>query len=114
MKDVYGGGNLLNGNSQAALQEISVQTGGFSAEYGGANGGIVNITTKTGGSEWTSRVGLETSIGSDAGTDPDKLYSDGYQNINFDFGGPISDNVKVYLSLESRSLEEAFHIATSQ
>ena len=102
VKDVYGGGNLLNGNSQAALQEISVQTGGFSAEYGGANGGIVNITTKTGGSEWTSRVGLETSIGSDAGTDPDKLYSDGYQNINFDFGGPINDNVKVYLSVESR------------
>ena len=102
VKDIYGGGNLLSGNSQAALQEISVQTGGFSAEYGGANGGIINITTKTGGSEWTSRVGLETSLGSDSGTDPDKLYSDGYQNINFDFGGPISDNVKVYLSVESR------------
>ena len=102
VKDVYGGGNLLNGNSQAALQEISVQTGGFSAEYGGANGGIVNITTKTGGSAWTSRVGFETSIGADPSTDPDKLYTDGYQNVNFDFGGPISDNVKVYLSVESR------------
>ena len=102
VKDVYGGGNLLNGNSQAALQEISVQTGGFSAEYGGANGGIVNITTKTGGSEWSSRVGLETSIGADPSTDPDKLYTDGYQNVNFDFGGPISDNIKVYLSVESR------------
>ncbi|MFL2510911.1 MAG: TonB-dependent receptor domain-containing protein [Candidatus Neomarinimicrobiota bacterium] len=103
VKDVYGGGNLLNGNSQAALQEISVQTGGFSAEYGGANGGIVNITTKTGGSAWSSRVGVETSIGSDPGTDPDKLYTDGYENINFDFGGPISDNIKVYLSVESRN-----------
>ncbi len=102
VKDVYGGGNLLNGNSQAALQEISVQTGGFSAEYGGANGGIVNITTKTGGSAWTSRVGFETSIGADPSTDPDKLYTDGYKNVNFDFGGPISDNVKVYLSVESR------------
>ena len=102
VKDVYGGGNLLNGNSQAALQEISVQTGGFSAEYGGANGGIVNITTKTGGSAWSSRVGVITSLGSEAGTDPDKLYSDGYNNVNFDFGGPISDNVKVYLSVESR------------
>ena len=102
VKDVYSGGNLLNGNSQAALQEVSVQTGGFSAEYGGANGGIVNITTKTGGSEWSSRVGVITSLGSDASTDPDKLYSDGYNNVNFDFGGPISDNVKVYLSVESR------------
>ena len=101
VKDVYGGGNLLNGNSQAALQEISVQTGGFSAEYGGANGGIVNITTKTGGSDWTSRVGFESSLGADPSTDPDKLYTDGYQNVNFDFGGPISDNIKVYLSVES-------------
>ena len=102
VKDVYGGGNLLNGNSQAALQEISVQTGGFSAEYGGANGGIVNITTKTGGSDWSSRVGVESSLGADAGTDPDKLYTDGYQNVNFDFGGPISENIKVYLSVESK------------
>jgi outer membrane receptor protein involved in Fe transport len=102
VKDVYGGGNILSGNSQAALQEISVQTGGFSAEYGGANGGIVNITTKTGGSDWSSRVGFETSLGADPDTDPDKLYTDGYQNINFDFGGPINDNMKVYLSVESR------------
>ena len=33
---------------------------------------------------------------------PTKLYSDGYQNVNFDFGGPISDNVKVYLSIEAK------------
>ena len=103
VKDVYSGGNILSGNSQAALQEVSVQTGGFSAEYGGANGGIVNITTKTGGSAWSSRVGLETSVGSDPGTDPDKLYTDGYENINFDFGGPISENAKIYLSIESRN-----------
>jgi len=102
VKDVYGGGNLLNGNSQSSLQEISVQTGGFSAEYGGANGGIVNITTKTGGTQWRSKVGAEMSLGADASTDPDKLYSDGYQNVNFDFGGPISDNVKVYLSIEAK------------
>ena len=79
-----------------------MQTGGFSAEYGGANGGIVNITTKTGGSDWSSRVGVETSLGADAGTDPDKLYTDGYQNVNFDFGGPISENIKVYLSVEAK------------
>jgi len=104
VKDVYGGGNILAGNSQAALQEISVQTGGFSAEYGGANGGIINITTKTGGSDWSSRVGFETSIGADPDTNPDKLYTDGYQNINFDFGGPINDNIKVYFSVENREV----------
>ena len=73
VKDVYGGGNFINGNSQTALQEVSVQTGGFSAEYGGANGGIVNITTKTGGTQWRSKVEAISSMGSDAGTDPDAL-----------------------------------------
>jgi outer membrane receptor protein involved in Fe transport len=102
VKDVYGGGNFINGNSQTALQEISVQTGGFSAEYGGANGGIVNITTKTGGTQWRSKVEAISSMGSNAGTDPDALYSDGYQNVNFDVGGPIGENVKLYLSIEQR------------
>ena len=102
VKDAYGGGNFINGNSQTALQEVSVQTGGFSAEYGGANGGIVNITTKTGGSAWRSKVEAIASLGEKNGTDPDKLYSDGYQNFNFDVGGPIGDNVKLYMSIEQR------------
>jgi outer membrane receptor protein involved in Fe transport len=34
-----------------AIQEVSVQTSGYSAEYGRATGGLVNVVTKSGGNE---------------------------------------------------------------
>lgn len=36
-----------------AIQEISVQTGGFEAEYGRAVGGILNVITKSGGNRFS-------------------------------------------------------------
>ena len=36
-----------------AIQEVSVQTSGFGAEYGRATGGIVNVVTKSGGNEFS-------------------------------------------------------------
>lgn len=39
-----------------AIEEVEVQTGGFSAEYGKALGGIVNAVTKTGGNKFEGIV----------------------------------------------------------
>ena len=36
-----------------AIQEISLQTGGFEPEYGSAIGGVVNVVTKSGGNEFS-------------------------------------------------------------
>lgn len=38
--------------SQEAVQEFQIQTNGYSAEYGRAAGGVVNIVTKTGSNEF--------------------------------------------------------------
>lgn len=53
---------------QASVAEMTVQTGGFNAEYGNAMSGIVNIVTKSGGSSheaWTrfvdDHIGIEKS-----------------------------------------------------
>ncbi|MDA7641425.1 TonB-dependent receptor [Candidatus Marinimicrobia bacterium] len=102
VKDLFGGGNFTGQVNQEALQEVSVQAGGASAEYGGANGGVINLTTRAGGSKWSFGVNYLTSVG-DTGysTKKDKLYSDGYENVTFDFGGPISDNLKMYLSVQN-------------
>ena len=39
-----------------AIQQVQVQTGGFGAEFGRSVGGVVNIITKSGGSEWHGGV----------------------------------------------------------
>ncbi|MCK5332162.1 MAG: hypothetical protein KAK01_12175, partial [Candidatus Marinimicrobia bacterium] len=103
VRNQWNGGNLTNGISRSGTQEVSVQTGGFSAEYGSANGGVVNITSKSGGSTWLGSVEYVTSLGSDPGTDPDAIYDFGYSLLNFDFGGPISKNIRFYFNVEKYS-----------
>jgi hypothetical protein len=54
-------GEVLNGKPNASggsnlplafLEELSVQSGGYAAEYGGAMGGVVNVVTKSGTNEF--------------------------------------------------------------
>lgn len=84
------------------LDEVSVNTGGYAAEYGGAMGGVVNSVTKSGTNNWKGSVfGMWT---------PSGLYgSPRYENrknsalsgrsefgnelnIGFEVGGPIIKN----------------------
>jgi outer membrane receptor protein involved in Fe transport len=44
-----------------AIQELQVLTGGFSAEYGQALSGVVNIVTKEGGSKYSGRIEFESA-----------------------------------------------------
>jgi hypothetical protein len=54
------GGSFTNVNLHA-VQEIQVLTGGFDAQYGGAQSGIVNVVTKEGGPQY--RASLEYIYG---------------------------------------------------
>ena len=47
-------GGSYTGVNLNAVQEIQVLTGGFSAEYGDAQSGIVNVVTKEGGQRYTA------------------------------------------------------------
>ena len=42
------GGSQFQGINRTAVQEVTVQTGGFNAEYGNAQSGVINIVTKDG------------------------------------------------------------------
>ena len=53
--DPYLGGSDLN-ISQDALEEISVQAGGYTAEFGGANAGIVRGQIKSGTPNWKASL----------------------------------------------------------
>ena len=84
-------GSRMNDVSKNAVEEIVLMTGGFSAEYGNAMGGVVNVTTKEGGSTYAGALRYKT----------DKLSSGSqyYQNLNlYDFamGGPIYNDIRFF------------------
>ncbi|MCU0643476.1 MAG: TonB-dependent receptor [bacterium] len=61
VEDPVGGGfgSSIDVNS---IQELSVLTGGFNAEYGDAMSGIINITTKEGKQIYTGKIQYESSM----------------------------------------------------
>jgi hypothetical protein len=72
-----------------ALQEITVQAGGYTAEYGGANGGLIQQNLKSGGEEIHASLQLETDNFTDPGHKFLNTYSYGYSMIVGTFSGPI-------------------------
>lgn len=58
--------NVLSGNSaaqvsDAAIEQMSFQVGGYEAKYGQAQSGIINVTTKTGAPTYSAMADLVTS-----------------------------------------------------
>lgn len=104
VKNRWTGGNLTSSLSQSGTEQISVQAGGFSAEYGGANGGVINVATKSGGDNVSGSVEMVQDLGSTTpGTDKDAMYSYGTQIFNIDVGGPLSSTIRWYLNAEMES-----------
>lgn len=46
----------------SALQTVDVLTSGFSAEFGNAQSGVINMVPKEGGDKWTSRIDLSMDL----------------------------------------------------
>jgi hypothetical protein len=67
-----------------AVEEVNLLTGGYGAEYGSAQSGIINYITKRGGQHWTGAV----NFGTDAFLPKD--YSYGISRLEASLGGPIS------------------------
>jgi hypothetical protein len=89
---------------QDAIEEIQVQAGGYTAEYGGANAGIVRTDLKSGGpslktsaqyitDNWTFK-GSNDRYNGEQNLD---TYSYGYNDLTASISGPLAgDHVKVY------------------
>ncbi len=91
-----------------ALEEIAFQSGGFDAEFGNSNGGVINTTTRTGGEKFDVGVEFIQGLGaSEPGEDQDALYSYGYQLYNFDLGGPLGDRIRFFVSYEGSHKDDA-------
>ena len=96
--------------NQNAVQEVSIATGGFSAEYGWVSSGAVNVTTKEGGSKYTGTLEMVTDNVTGANYD--------YNIYAADFSGPVpgvsNDRMKFFVSGERRYLGDRQPRATTE
>lgn len=91
--------------STNAIQELSVVSGTFNAEYGNALSGVVNTVTKEGGSKYTGTISYYTgdyvSNATDVFLNIDDLDPVNNQVVEGTFGGPIpllEDNFTFFFS----------------
>ena len=90
---------------QDAVEEIQVQSGGYTAEYGGANSGIIYTQMKTGTSNWKATVEYITDnvafSGKDSRYDGEKRLGAnwyGYSDMIGTLSGPVFDErIKLFL-----------------
>ncbi len=88
---VTGGGNSISIGTNG-FEDASVTTGAGSAAFGGAQSGIISISTRTGGDKFTGAVGFES----------DGLFGNsvslGFNRITASLGGPIVNNLSFFVS----------------
>jgi len=89
--------NPLDGNSTAyvsnnLLQELSVLTGGFSAEYGNVLSGVINVTTKSGTDKYS---GIAEVVSDGIYDRLLNANTQGYNIYSLSFGGPLIPTKKL-------------------
>jgi len=82
-----------------SLEEFQVQAGGYNAEYGGANAGIVRQQLRTGTSRYSASLRFETDNFKKGNEEVLGTTSFGYTDYSATLSGPIySDKIKFFLA----------------
>jgi hypothetical protein len=108
VSDPLFGGRALN-ITDAAVEQIQVQAGGFNAEYGGANAGLVQTQLRTGDSErWRVSVLGETDNYTKQNKAALNGYSYGYSDFTATAGGPIPGwkKARLFASVQNTFLRD--------
>jgi len=91
--------NANNGGViQEALEEFQLQTGGFTAEFGGAASGIVRSTLRTGGSSYKLTVDAQTDDFAKPGEEFLGTTATGFRNVILTAGGPLTEGIRFFLT----------------
>lgn len=77
------------------LTEASLVTNGFSARYGQALSGLINVVTKDGGEHWAGRVAYETDRPLDQANDL------GLDRVVLEADGPIVGGIRAVASVDA-------------
>ena len=92
--------NIVQGNNAVgiideALAEVQLQAGGFNAEFGGANAGIIIHQLRTGAPEWEFGFLAETDNFTNENEERFGTYSYGYSTQVLTASGPLFNNQKI-------------------
>jgi outer membrane receptor protein involved in Fe transport len=114
------GANVRDANTGAnaavvipeALEELQIQAGGFNAEFGGANAGIIRQTLKSGSQDYHFSLQAETDNLVDPGNKFLGAYSYGRSDYTGTFSGPVPmTNNKLRFFLAGQNLFNRDRIA---
>ena len=93
-----------------AIQEVSIQTGGFEAEHGQALGGVINLVTKSGGNNFKGALDVryndESLAESGDNFDPD-TDAGSQEQYSINLGGPLSRD-RIWFFASAEQVETAF------
>jgi outer membrane receptor protein involved in Fe transport len=101
-----GTGNPITGDQtvtviQEAIEEMQVQAGGYTAEYGGANSGIIRTTLRAGTPDYHASINFRTDDFAKPGQEFLGTSAFGYRNGVFTLSGPVVDkNLKFFIAGE--------------
>jgi len=95
--------------SNAAISEMVVQSGGFNAEYGNAQSGVINIVTQEGRDAFHGAVSTESELDIDDGKDG-RDYHTGFRAYRLNLSGPVPQvpQVRYFLSTEYLAADDGF------
>lgn len=85
---------------QEAIEEIQLESGGFTAEYGNANSGIVKTTLRTGGNNYKFSVDYQTDDFAGSGSKFLGTNSYGYRNVVLTAGGPVVGDLTFFIAAQ--------------
>ena len=93
-------GGLATNIGKDAIQEMSLLSGTFNAEYGNALSGVVNVVTRDGSEDYSGKIEMKTS---EFGV---PVYNRLHQNIETaSFSGPLlSNKLKFFISGEQNDI----------
>jgi outer membrane receptor protein involved in Fe transport len=77
---------------QEALEELQLQSGGWTAEHGGGNAGIIRQTVRTGGTDMKASLSYQTDDFATGGEEFLGTTSRGFKNLVATIGGPLGTN----------------------
>jgi len=101
--------NLLSGGTtinliQEAVEEFQVLAGGYTAEYGNANGGIIRTELRGGSQSFNAMVDFQTDKMVSDGQKFLGAHSYGYHNLVATISGPlVTDNLKYFLAIQNNN-----------